>query len=270
MSSPGGMIPEGGRNAEEIAALATANPPAMANPDMFALAENARGGFFFNILSGFLSIGAGIGQALEDIANALFGGLIQNDHPALDKIRDGQLDLVARLEDVSGYAVAYPLQNRYKDRNKWLRANFDGPLITNPKNAVYVDGGIQLAEGTWFIDAQVTHDQHADRLSSRIRIEVTRPDGTVFSIKEAYGEVLPNKYTTLTARHSVSLPGPGYRVHVWTYYNVGTAFGIYQRLLYRGGTALSHLMVDRINLDSTESTVDEEVPTTGEPEGNDG
>jgi len=251
--------------------LATVHPPAQANPDMWNLAELARGGFFGNILSGFLSIGAAIGQALDDIANALFGGIIANDHPALDKIRDGQLDLVARLDDVSGYAVAYMTFNRYKDRNKWNRMEFDGQIINNPKNADYVDNGIQLAEGTWFIDAQITHDQHVDRLTSRIRIEVTRPDGTIFSVKEGYGEVLPGKYTSLSVRHSVSVPGPGYRVHVWTFYNVGTALGVYNRLLYRGGTALTHLMVDRINLDATEeSTQAPSVPTVGDPSGNDG
>lgn len=227
--------------------------------------------FITKILSGFASIGAAVGQALNDIANALFGGLVASDHPALDKIRDGQLDLVARLDDVSGYAVAYMTYNRYKDRNKWNRMEFDGAIISNPKNAAYVDNGIQLAKGTWFIDAQVTHDQHVDRLSSRIRIVVTRPNGTVFSIKESYAEVLPNKYTTLSVRHSVSVPGAGYRVHVWAWYNVGSAFGVYNRLLYRGGTALTHLMVDRINLDATEeSTQAETVPTIGDQTGDDG
>ena len=272
MTTPNpGTPPPGGRGPEQMHELATVQPPVQANPDMWNLAEMARNGFFGNILSGFLSIGAAIGQALDDIANALFGGLIANDHPALDRIRDGQLDLVARLDDVSGYAVAYMTFNRYKDRNKWNRMEFDGETISNPKNATYVDNGIQLAEGTWFIDAQITHDQHVDRLTSRIRIEVTRPDGTIFSIKEGYGEVLPGKYQSLSVRHSVSVPGPGYRVHVWTFYNVGTAVGVYPRLLYRGGTALTHLMVDRINLDATEeSTQHETVPTVGDPTGNDG
>lgn len=219
--------------------------------------------FIGNILSGFISIGAAVGQAISDIANALFGGIIASDHPALDKIRDGQLDLIARLDDVSGYAVAYMTYNRYKDRNTWNRMEFDGKIIINPKNASYVDNGIQLAEGTWFIDAQITHDQHADRKGSRIRIDVTRPNGTIFSTKESLTEVNPDKWTTLSVRHSVSLPGPGYRVHVWAWYDVGTIGGAYARMLYRGGTALTHLMVDRINLDATASTVDEDVPTVG-------
>lgn len=270
MTTPNGGSVPGGRGPGEMFELATVTPPAQANPDMWNAAEQARGFFSLNILSGFLSIGAAIGQALDDVANALFGGLIASDHPALDKIRDGQLDLVARLDDVSGYGVAYMTYNRYKDRNRWVRMEFDGAVITNPKNASYVDHGIQLAEGTWFIDAQITHDHHVDRLTSRVRIVVSRPDGSVFSIKEAYGEVLTNKYTTLSVRHSVAVPGPGYRVHVWAFYNVGTAVGVYNRLLYRGGTALTHLMVDRINLDATESTVDESVPTTGGSSGNDG
>lgn len=234
-----------------------------AHAGTIARMDSVGGLFLGNILSGFLNIGAAIGQALNDVANALFGGLIANDHPALDKIRDGQLDLIARLDDVSGYAVAYMTYNRYKNRDTWNRMEFDGKIIINPKNASYVDNGIQLAEGTWFIDAQITHDQHSDRLGSRIRIDVTRPDGTIFSTKESLSEVNPDKWTTLSVRHSVSLPGPGYRVHVWAWYNVGTIGGVYPRLLYRGGTALTHLMVDRINLDATASTVDEDVPTVG-------
>lgn len=270
MTTPNGGSVPGGRGPGEMFELATVTPPAQANPDLWDAAENARSFFSLNILSGFASIGAAISQALNDIANSLFGGLVVSDHPALDKIRDGQLDLIARLDDVSGYAVAYMTYNRYKDRKKWNRMEFDGAIINNPKNASYVDDGIQLAEGTWFIDAQITHDHHVNRRTSRAQIVVTRPDGTVFSTKEAHGEVLTDKWTTLSVRHSVSVPGPGYRVHVWTYYDVGTALGIYTRLLYRGGTALTHLMVDRINLDATESTVDESVPTTGDPSGNDG
>ena len=217
--------------------------------------------FITNILSGFLNIGAAIGQALSDVANALFGGLIASDHPALDKIRDGQLDLIARMDDVSGYAVAYMKENRYKTKTTWHRLEFNGQIIKNPKNASYVDNGIQLAEGVWFIDAQITHDQHQNPWISALRVEVTRPNGSVFSVKECYAEVLQGEWQTLSVRHSVALPGPGYRVHVWCYYDTDGI--IYNKLLYRGGTALTHLMVDRINLDATASTVDENVPTVG-------
>lgn len=226
----------------------------------------------------------GVGQRFAEgmvgifgmIRDALFGNYT-GPIPALEEIQDGQLDLLARLDDVSGYAVAYMKENRYKNRRSWQRLEYNGAIIQNPKNAAYVDDGIQLSEGTWFIDAQLTHDQHADRDTTRIRIEVTRPDGSTFSRKDSYGEVFPQpnssyaKYTTLSVRHSVSLPGPGYRVHVWAYYNVGSVFGSYPRLLYRGGTSLTHLMVDRINLDATESAVDETgLPTIGSGTGNDG
>lgn len=232
-----------------------------AHSGTIARMDSVGGLFFGNILSGFLNIGAAIGQALNDVANALFGGLIANDHPALDKIRDGQLDLIARMDDVSGYAVAYMKENRYKTKTTWHRLEFNGQIIKNPKNATYVDNGIQLAAGTWFIDAQVTHDQHVDRWRSIVRIEVTRPDGSVFSRKESYAEVLEGDWQTISVRHSVTLPTAGYRVHVWVEYNTGGI--VYNKLLYRGGTALTHLMVDRINLDATTSTVDEDVPTVG-------
>lgn len=272
MTTPNGEIPHGGRSYEQMAELVHVQAPAQANPDMWSLAEDARLGFFGNILSGFLSIGAAIGQALEDVANALFGGLIANDHPALDKIRDGQLALNERLEhmrDVSGYAVAFMGYNRYKDRAKWVLMEFDerlGPY----KNALVEDNGITLAEGTWVIDAQCTHDHHVDRLTARIRIEVSRPDGTVYSVKDAYGEVLPNKWTTHQAHHTIVAAEPGYKVRVWTYYNVGTFIGVYNRLLWRGGTALSHLSVFRLNQSTENAVVRETVPTIGEEQGNDG
>ena len=231
-----------------------------------------------------LNAANGVGQkfaegvvGLFDMIRDAFTGTYTGDIEALEEIQDGQLGILARLDDVSGYAVAYMKENRYKDRRNWNRLEFNGAVIQNPKNAEYIDNGIQLAEGTWFLDAQLTHDQHADRDTTRIRIEVTRPDGSVFSRKDSYGEVFPqpnssyNKFTTLSVRHSVSLPGPGYQVHVWAYYSVGSFIGNYPRLLYRGGTSLTHLMVDRINLDPTESAVDEDgLPTIGSEEGDDG
>ena len=269
MTTPNGQIPEGGRNYETTNELATIIPPSMANPDLYANAEYARGNFISNILSGFLSIGHAIGQALNDLADALFPGRA-GDHPALDEIRDGQLGLISDLSEVSGYGVLYMKENRFKNRNQWVLMEFNGPLVSPPKNVDYVDNGMRLAEGTWFIDAQITHDHHVDRKTSRIRVEVTRPDGSVYSRKENYQEVQSDKYTSLAVRHSVTVPGPGYRVHVYAYYSVGSAFGIYNRLLYRGGTALTHLMVDRINLNTNEAPREEEVPTVGAGEGDDG
>lgn len=272
MTTPNGGVPEGGRGYEDVAGLANVQPPALANPDTYNIAEAARGGFFGNILSGFLSIGAAIGAALDDIANALFGGLVQNDHPALDRIRDGQLELnekIGLVELISGYACAYMKANRYKDRAKWVPMEFEGQL--GPvKNALVEDGGITLAEGTWVLDAQCTHDHHVDRLTSRIRLEVTKPDGTVFSVKDAYGEVLPNKWTTRQVHHTIVVPGPGYRVRVWTYYNTGSFFGVYNRLLWRGGTALSHLSAHRLDQDTSNAVVEEDVPTIGNEQGDDG
>lgn len=268
MTSPGGGVPEGGRSPEQVYELATINAPAMANPDTYNLAEQARQVFANSILSGFASIGHGIGQALEDIADALFPDR-NRESPALDEIRDGQLGMMADLRDVSGYAVAYMTSNRYQNRNTWVRLRFDGQLIRNPKNAVYVDDGIELAEGTWFIDAQLTHDLHVDHRTSRIRIVVTRPDGSVFSRKEFHTQVEDHKWTSVAVRHTVTLREPGYRVHAYSYYDVG-GWPIYNRLLYFGGTSLTHLIVDRINLDTTESAVDESnLPTVGEEEADD-
>lgn len=272
MTSPGAEPPEGGRGPEQVYELATVRPPGMANPDTYDLAETARQVFSNGILSGFASIGAAIGQALDDVADALFGGLIAEDHPALQRIRDGQLDLldgIERMQDVSGYACAYMLANRYKDRAKWVLMEFDGEL-GEPKNAEVENNGITLAEGLWVIDAHCTHDHHVDRFTSRIRIEILRPDGTVYSIKEQYGEVFPNKWTTRQVRHTVVTPGPGYRARVLTYYNVGTFLGAYNRLLWRGGTHLSHLTAHRLNASTENAVVHEDVPTIGDSQGDDG
>lgn len=272
MTTPNGEVPKGGMSYDQVAGLADAQPPSMVNPDMWSLAEGARGSFFGNILSGFLTIGQGIGQALDDLAQAMFGGLAAQDHPALQIINDGQTALIERIDlmdNISGYAVAYMKENRYKDRNRWVLMEFNGRL--GPvKNASVANNGLTLAQGTWVINAQCTHDQHVDRMSSRIRIEVLRPDGTVYSIKEAYGEVFPSKWTSRQVSHNVVLPAPGYRVRVWTYYNVGTAFGVYNRLLWRGGTHLTHLMAHRLDIDTSNAVVEEDVPTVGGQEGNDG
>lgn len=272
MTSPGGEVPHGGRGPEQVHELATIQQPLLANPDTYDLAEAARQVFANGILSGFASIGEGIGQVLEDLADALFGGIVAEDHPALQRIRDGQLDLVrdiGRMADISGYACAFMGANRFKDRAKWVLMEFDEEL-GEPKNAVVENNGITLAEGTWVIDAHCTHDHHVDRLTSRIRIEVLRPDGTVYSIKEQYGEVFPNKWTTRQVRHTVVTPGPGYHVRVLTYYNVGTFVGVYNRLLWRGGTHLSHLTAHRLNASTENAKVREDVPTIGASQGDDG
>lgn len=237
--------------------------------NLLALVENT---FIGNILSGFISIGQAIGQALNDVANALFGGLAAQDHPALQIINDGQNALIARLDlmdNISGYAVAYMKENRYKDRNKWVLMEFNGQL--GPvKNATVTDNGITLAQGTWVINAQCTHDHHVDRMTSRIKIEVLRPDNSVYSIKEAFGEVFPDKWTTRQVSHNVVLPAPGYKVRVWTFYNVGTVIGVYNRLMWRGGTHLTHLMAHRLDIDTSNAVVDENVPTVGGSTGDDG
>ncbi|MDD2326669.1 MAG: hypothetical protein PHW63_11885, partial [Alphaproteobacteria bacterium] len=119
--------------------------------------------FITNILSGFASIGAAVGNVLNDIANALFGGIIANDHPALDRIKDGQLELRNRIElfdEVSGYGCTYMKENRYKTRRVWHLMEFNGILGPDPKNCVFSDHMFTLAKGTWEVSVMLTHDQH--------------------------------------------------------------------------------------------------------------
>lgn len=217
------------------------------------------------------TLGGVVDSIFSDIALALFPHL-GGPQPAIDKIHDGQLDLRNRLdlvEGISGYAVAYMRENRFKDRNKWVLMEFNGQ-VGPTKNASVTNNGITLAQGTWVINAQCTHDQHVDRMTSCIRIEILRPNGTQYSIKEAYGEVFPDKWTTRQVSHNVVIPGPGYRVRVWTYYNVGTFIGVYNRLLWLGGTHLTHLMAHRLDLDASNAVVEENVPTVGSSSGDDG
>ena len=275
MTSPGGEVPPGGRGPEEVYELATIQTPSLANPDTYDLAEVARQVFSSNILSGFLSIGEAIGQALEDLADAFLG---DNDgtHASLGAIRDGQLDLrnsLDALRDVSGYAAAYMPVNPFENRGVWLTAPFTESMLADPvtgepigKNAtVNGDGTITLERGTWTIFAKVSWDQH-DSGRTSIAIEVLNPSGGVYSLSEYYGNVEQGQYSTAAFSHTGVCPDPGYKVRV-RYYNQVPGIGLYWKLRWLGGTHRSQLSVSRWDLNTDGAVRDENPPDSGNSQG---
>lgn len=157
MTTPNGAgsPPAGGRGYGQVYELATITPPAQANPDMWANAEAARFGFFGNILSGFISIGAAIGQALEDLAAALFGNY-DGSHPGLVAISDGMTALNGRmdlLDDVPGYAGAFMSTNRrFGAGSAFKTIPFDTPY--GPEKKAHLDLATHrmvLDTGSWSV-----------------------------------------------------------------------------------------------------------------------
>lgn len=270
MTTPNGEVPEGGRGYEDVAGLANVQPPAMANPDLWHNAEGARGNFFVNILSGFLSIGMAIGQALEDLADAFLGDY-DGSNSSLGAIRDGQMDLrdsIESLRDVSGYAAAYMPVNPFVPRGVWTTAPFTDPILTESKNAtVNGDGTITLAQGTWLVAAKLSWDQH-DSGRTSMAIEVLTPTGAVYSRSEYYGSVRPGQNSTAAFSHTVVCPDPGYKVRV-QYYNQVPGIGFYFKLRWLGGTHRSQLSVSRWDLNTDTAIRDENPPDQGAEQGQD-
>lgn len=253
MTTPGSPVPEGayvpgtrfgqqhqGMGVDE--AKAHLNVPVM---DSFAPFE----GFLPSIIEMFTGNYEGPYQEFHDGQTAL------NEHQNL-------------LNDVSGYATAYMTANYYKRRNRWEEMTFDGQV--GPVKGATLDGtGLVLTKGTWVLNAMIASDQHVDRREHILRLEVQEPDGTPWSRKEDYGEVFPNKFITRQVPHTVVVPEDGFRVRLFTYYDVG-GFGIYTKIKWRGGTNLSHLSAFRLNHDVSNAVVDEDVPDVGDSEGDDG
>jgi len=279
VTSPNVDPPRGGRSADEIAGLRSVNPPSMANPDMWDNAENARGYFFHDILSGFLSLGQGIGELLDDLADALFGDY-KGENASLGAIQDGQLELRNALENmrnVSGYAAAYMPTNPFEDRSTWKTAPFTESMLRDhstgeaiAKNAtVNGDGSITLAEGTWLVNAKCSWDQH-DGGRTSMAIQVLNPDGIEYSRSEYFGAVHRGQFTTGAFSHTVVCPGPGYKVRV-RYYNQVPGVFLYNKLRWLGGTHRSQLSASRWDLDADDVVVDEDdIKDEGEEEGEDG
>lgn len=257
MTSPNQPAPDGGRSYEQVAGLRTVKVPGNIDQGLYDQAETMRGSFLGNILSGFGSIGQAIGNALNDLVNAFFGNY-EGENEALHDFQDGQAELRHRLDllqDVSGYAVAYIPVNFYRNANYTFTVPFKETLVPGKNAEVRGDSTIRMSHGTWQIYAQVTSDQHSN-LMGLMRIDVLRPDGTLYSYKEVQKNIDADKWNTFQAYHTVILPENDYRVRVTFRYNMGAGL----RLYFRGGTHLSHLAVNRLNLNTEDAFVDEDVP----------
>lgn len=195
MTTPNGAVPNGGRSSQQVFELATITPPAMANPDLFANAEGARGNFFGNILSGFISLGQGIGQMLDDLAKALFGGYDGENGPLLE-IQDGQKDLVERVDLLgeSGFCSVVmgsnfrigPARNRALPFNTLVAPPKGASLVTirraHTGNTMRDEWAIRLDRvGLWQANANFSHRGDAPG-DSYGEIVVLRPDLTVYSV----------------------------------------------------------------------------------------
>lgn len=257
MTSPGGDVPPGGRGPEQVHELSNAQPPAMLNPDMYGLAEDARGNFIGRILSGFVSIGAAIAQFANDLVDAFFGNY-EGTSPALQAFQDGQLALNQRLdlmEDISGYCATYQDHN-WRVGGGTRRIPFGAKLGPN-KNAHPGDDGIYLdAPGTWRIDATATAGSGDGTMPCRFIISVRDQNGDIYS--EAWLDAeLTTRRRTWAWSHTVVIEEPGY--HVRVYWGHGA---LWWSLL--GGTHLSRLSVNRWNIDTSDFVVDTDVPDGGD------
>ena len=157
MTTPNGAgsPPPGGRSYEQVYELATITPPAQANPDLWNNAELARSRFNLNILSGFLSIGAAIGQALADLASALFGDY-SGDNQALLVISDGMTalnDRVELLDDVPGYAGGFMSQNhRFGAGTAFKKIPFNTKYGPEKKASLDTTNHVMVLEkGSWSV-----------------------------------------------------------------------------------------------------------------------
>lgn len=275
MTTPNGAgsPPAGGRSYEQVYELATVTPPAQANPDLWNNAETARSRFNLNILSGFLSLGAGLGQLLSDLAKALFGigGSYTGSNPELIEIQDGQLALNERFDLVTenaGHGAAY------MTKNYWMGTNGGGALggrgkeipfrayLGPHKNCELVigaDGSEDtghwrlLAPGTWRADLHVTANSSSVR--SELIIEVCAPDGTAWHRKllakpgsgsDEVSEVMATKFV---------VPASGYTVHARRTKVVNP---VKHRL--QGGTERSAFILTREDIDTTDHANEPTVP----------
>lgn len=254
MTTPGGNFPDDAISSDDLTPLQGLDEASWrAN-----ISGQAVGGFNAGHVNLLGVLGDTITQGLIDVAEALFGPFSEDETTAVQHIQDGQLALNNRLDlmgDISGYAVAYIPINYYRNANYFFNVPFYSRVGPQKNATVNGDGTITLAKGTWRIFALMTSDQH-NNLISIMRIEVLRPNGSIYSYKESQQNVNANKWNTYQIYHPVVLPDAGYKVRVRFRYNRGPGLNLY----FRGGTHLSHLAVDRMDLNSDNAVVDENVP----------
>ena len=259
MTTPNGAgsPPPGGRNYNQVYELATVQPPAQANPDLWNNAESARLRFNVNILSGFLSIGQAIGSALADIAAALFGDY-SGDNQALLVISDGMTalnDRVELLDDVPGYAGAFMLTNRrFGSGSAFKKIPFDAKYGPEKKASLDTTNHVMVLEkGSWSAHFTISSmSGSAGGVGHGVRALVRDKDGTevitrFFDYQQSGGAAWSQHYSMPiivppdTAPWSVEL---AYR------HSIGIGWWS-----LAGGTEKTLIWVERKNIDTDNSNI---------------
>lgn len=210
------------------------------------------------LVTGVIDTITGAIQWVTEGIAALFGvggeGMFQENSP-LREVYDGQMEIQERfdlMDDVSGFAVAYLPYNYLQGASSstYYTAPFNNRLGPEKNATVNGDGEITLAKGTWHINCQMTTDTNDNNNNLFLRLEVLRPDGTVYSYKDVTHRITPGSDTTLQVFHPVVCPADNYRVRaqfrIWP--------GSVLKTRVYGGVTSSHLAVNRLDI-STENAV---------------
>lgn len=247
--------------------------------DIRELLDMVGASFLGSILSGFESIGAAIGKALEDLGKALFGDYDGPDGPLI-AIQDGQAELRNKvlLLGESGYAAAYMSRNYKLGRAKDRALPFDsqiGPV--NDATIVEVTRahpGEQDTRSEWCIridraglwQAQTTFSHVGGGFADGYaEIVVLRPDLTVYSQTTLPFADAHNSNTGL----GVNNPRTGLPVNIMKMFVVPTAgFYVQVRIRFddilfptrttRGGARLSQFSVTQWSEDIDHADTDED------------
>ena len=186
------------------------------------------------------------GGLLGWIADALFGSGFGS--PA-QRLSDGMTELNNRVDlmnDISGYCGMFMTKNwTYVGGNRYRKLRFDAPYGP-PKSATpdVENNRIVLTKGTWSVSLHVATAAVImiipGELWIRARIDVYRPDGTLYSRRwldwHAHGR-------PQTAFHQVPVVAPedGYYVEAWVANNADW-------MDFSGGTERTLIFVNRWDL----------------------
>lgn len=195
------------------------------------------GGLGSGLAGGFAGLIGGIGDAIRGIFTP--GGLFAPVGEAAQEIRDGQLELLDRvdlLEGIQGYAAAYQDVNINVEwsRDNWRDITYKKQLGPAKNISVRPDGTMRLHHAGLFVVYAKIHAGATSFTGSDycyLQIEVHRPDGSgVFSRAHMEKVVPRSREQTLSMSWPVVVPGEGYTVRVraysanWRWWKGGTQY----------------------------------------------
>lgn len=167
---------------------------------------------------------AGFEAVLGGLADALFGS--GSTTPELQQFRDGQLDIVNRvdlLEGIQGYCAAYQTVNVNAEwgLNNWRDIPFKGPL--GPAKNMLLDttrGEIVMSTAGMFVVYAKIHARKTGYDGGNyayMEVECLRPDRTVYATCHVDQYVRKDYSQTFSVAWPVVTPGEGYRIRVRSY-----------------------------------------------------